>query len=417
METQKKEDWSAAGRLLFKFICIYIILFALPVQMLYQDLIIWFGQQFLGVEGNVSTATTGSGDMLIHWLTFWFHLSIALLGTMIWTAIDRNRKSYHLAGEGLYIFVRYYLALVLLLYGISKIVPVQFSEPSLLRLTQEFGDSSPMGLAWTFMGFSPLYQMFAGWMEAIGAVMLFFRRTTLAGALVLTTVMTNVFMINMLFDVPVKLNSAHYLLLSIGLVSLHIKPLWDFLIMGRMAQKNVRPFPVQDSRWRIISYTIKRIFVGGIFIAQLFFVFSNFRSLPQIPEFAGIYEVDEFRLIGIPEALYDIDKDRWRRLVIDNRAAGMAAIDYSTGERVRFRVTASSETDSISARVPQNPRLEYGSPIELAAEFSQISENEFLLSGTLGGDSLYVRLNKIDHQELLLISRGFNWVNEFPFNR
>jgi uncharacterized membrane protein YphA (DoxX/SURF4 family) len=417
METLNKPEWTAAGRLLFKFICIYVVLFALPVQLLYQDLIIWFGYQFLGVEGEVSTAGTGSGDKLIHWLTFWFHLIIAFLGTLIWTAIDRNRKSYHRAGEGLYIFVRYYLALVLLMYGIGKIIPLQFSEPSLIRLTQELGDSSPMGLAWTFMGFSTPYQMFAGWMEAIGAALLLFRRTTLAGALVLTAVMTNVFMINMFFDVPVKLNSAHYLLLSIGLVSLHIKPLWDFLIMGRMARKNVRPFPVQDSRWQIISYTIKGILIVGVLIAQIFFMYNQYRSFPEPPEIAGIYQVEEFRLHSIPEALYDIDKDRWSRMVIDNRAAGMVAIDYSTGDRVRFRATISSDSDSISARVPQNPRLEYGSNIGLAAGLMQISENEFLLRGTLGGDSLYVRLNKIDHEELLLVSRGFNWVNEFPFNR
>ena len=417
MEIQKKEEWSAAARLLFKFICIYIILFALPVQMLYQDLIIWFGQKFLGVEGEVSTAGTGSGDMLIHWLTFWFHLIIALLGTLIWTAIDRNRKTYHRAGEGLYIFVRYYLALVLFMYGISKIIPLQFSEPNLIRLTQEYGDSSPMGLAWTFMGFSTPYQMFAGWMEAIGAAMLLFRRTTLAGALVLTAVMTNVFMINMFFDVPVKLNSAHYLLLSIGLVSLHIKPLWDFLIMGRMARQNVRPFPVQEYRWRMITYTVKGIFIGGVLIAQIVFVLSQLRSIPEPPEIAGIYEVEEFRLSGIPEALYDIDKDRWRRMVIDNRAAGLVAIDYSTGDRVRFRATISSDSDTISARVPQNPRIEHGSNIDLSAGFMQISENEFLLSGTLGNDSLYVRFKKIDHEDLLLVGRGFNWVNEFPFNR
>ncbi len=417
METPNKPDWSAAGRLLFKFICIYIILFALPVQMLYQDIIIWFGKQFLGVEGEVNTSMTGSGDMLIHWLTFWFHLLIAFLGTLIWTAIDRNRKSYPRVGEGLYIFVRYYLALVLFMYGIGKIIPMQFSEPNLIRLTQEYGDSSPMGLAWTFMGFSTPYQMFAGWMEALGAALLLFRRTVLAGALVLTAVMTNVFMINMFFDVPVKLNSAHYLLLSIGLVSLHIKPLWDFLIMGRMARQNARPFPVQEYRWRMISYTVKGIFIGGVLIAQFFFVTGQLRSMPEPPEIAGIYEVEEFMLNGIPEVLYDIDKDRWHRMVIDNRAAGMVAIDYSTGDRVRFRATISSDSDSISARVPQNPRLEYRSNIDLAAGFMQISENEFLLRGTLGNDSLYVRFNKIDHEELLLISRGFNWVNDFPFNR
>jgi hypothetical protein len=417
METLKKPEWTAAGRLLFKFICIYLVLFALPVQLLYQDLIIWFGYQFLGVEGEVSTAGTGSGDKLIHWLTFWFHLILSIVGTLIWTAVDRNRKSYHRLGEVLYISMRYYLALVLFMYGISKIIPLQFSEPNLIRLTQEYGDSSPMGLAWTFMGFSTPYQMFAGFMEVLGASLLFFRRTVLAGALVLSAVMTNVFFINMFFDVPVKLNSAHYLLISLGLVSLHLKPLWDFLIMGRPAQKNVRPFPIKDSGWRTICYTIKGIFIGGLIIAQLFFLYNQYNTRPESPEIAGIYEIEEFWLNGSPITSPDADETGWRRIVIDDMAAGLIALDYLTGDRVSFRADLSSPVDSISAMIPSNPRLENSSRAALKVAWEQLSNENFILKGTLGGDSLYVSLNKIKHEELLLIGRGFNWVNEVPFNR
>lgn len=417
METLKKQEWPAVSRLIFKFICIYVVLFALPAQVLYQDLIIWFGRQFFGVEGEVSTAMTGSGDMLYHWLTFWFHLMVAFLGTLIWTAIDRNRKSYPQVAEGFYVFVRYYLAVILLMYGFGKVIPLQFPEPNLIRLTQEYGGSSPMGLAWTFMGFSTPYQMFAGFMEVLGASLLLFRRTVLAGALVLTAVMTNVFMINMFFDVPVKLNSAHYLLISFGLVSLHLKPLWDFLIMGRPAQKNIRPFPVMDSGWRTICYTIKGIFIGGVVIAQLIFLYNQYNSMPEPPEIAGIYEVEEFRLNDSPITSPDADEVRWRRIVIDDRAAGRIAVDYLTGDRVSFSAEISPAADLISAMVPPNPRLQNSESAALEAVWDRLSDESFTLKGSLGDDLLYVRLNKVNREELLLISRGFNWVNEVPFNR
>lgn len=417
MEIYNKSEWPAISRVIFKFICIYLVLYALPAQMLYQDVIIWFGRQFLGVEGSVSTVMTGSGDMLYHWLTFWFHLLVTVIGTLIWTAIDRNRKSYHRMAEGLYIFARYYLAFVLLGYGIGKVIPMQFSEPNLIRLTQEYGNSSPMGLAWTFMGFSTGYQMFAGFMEVLGAALLFFRRTVLIGSLVTIAVMTNVFMINMFFDVPVKLFSAHLLLIATGLACLNLKPLWNFLVMGRPSQKIQRPFPFKDRRWRIICYTIQAVCIGGVVIFQFYFLFNQYLSQPEPLEIAGIYDVAEFKLGS--EALEPISTDsfRWRRVVIDNRVTGLIAVDYMTGDRVQFRATIIAAADSISGFVPPNPRLRDTGRSALSAIWNFNAEDELILKGKLGGESLYVRLGKIKHEELLIISRGFNWVNERPYNR
>jgi len=420
MEIQNKKNWSAAIRLLFKFIFIYVILFVLPLQLLYQDLIIWFGHQFVGVEGEVSTSASGSGDKLIHWLTFWFHLLIAFFGTVLWTVIDRNQKSYHYLAEGLYISVRYSLAFIMLAYGFSKVIPMQFSEPNLIRLTQEYGDSSPMGLAWTFMGFSTPYQMFAGLMELFGASLLFYRRTVLVGALVLTAVLTNVFLINLFFDVPVKLNSAHYLIFSVGLVSLHIKPLWNFFFTNQEVRMNVRPFPVKDSGWRTICFSIKGLLIGAVVFAQVFFTYNQYNSMSDPNETAGIYEVLEFRVNGDHVASNDSDAEQWRRLVIDNRSMGSrgrVAIDYRSGDRVLFTADFASNTDSISAMVPPNPRLHDQERLSLDGQMTQLSDSLFNLNAILGNDSLFISMKKIDHEELLLISRGFNWVNEFPFNR
>ena len=39
------------------------------------------------------------------------------------------------------------------------------------------------------------------------------------------------------------------------------------------------------------------------------------------------------------------------------------------------------------------------------------------LEGKLGGDSLTVRLRRLDPSKYLLLSRGFHWISELPFNR
>src|SRR6056297_124810 len=412
-----QSDWSPSVRLLFKFLLLYLVLYVFPMQLLFQDLIIWFGQTVLGVERSVPTNMTGSGDMTINWLTFVFNVVVASLGTAIWTAIDRNKFTYPKTADGFYILARYYLAATLLSYGLVKIFPLQFPQPSLVLLTQEYGDSSPMGLAWTFLGFSTGYQIFGGISELLAAMLLFFRRTTLLGALVAVGVMTNVFMINMFFDVPVKLFSAHLLFIAAGIAALNAKPMWDFFLMGKRTRKNSYPLPIKDREWRIIAYTAQFIVIAGLIGSSIYANGGRYFSQPDAPEIAGVYKVLDFELAGESIAPLTTNKKRWDRVVIDNKRPGLMAIDYMTGHRVRFRAELSADVDSITAKVPINPSLTSPAGTQLNAGWTQPYENELELRGTLGNDSLSVTLKKRSIDDILLISRGFKWVNERPFNR
>ena len=70
-------------------------------------------------------------------------------------------------------------------YGMFKILLIQFGEIAFWRLLQPYGDSSPMGLAWTFWGHSKGYNIFMVLSEFIGGVLLFHRKTKLMGSLIL----------------------------------------------------------------------------------------------------------------------------------------------------------------------------------------------------------------------------------------
>jgi hypothetical protein len=52
---------------------------------------------------------------------------------------------------------------------------------------------------------------------------------------------------------------------------------------------------------------------------------------------------------------------------------------------------------------------------ELAYE--QPDPEHLTLRGTLAGDDLTVTLKKVDTSKMPLVSRGFHWVNEVPYNR
>jgi hypothetical protein len=145
-----------------------------------QTAIKWVGEHWLGLEGKIIIQPTGSGDTMIEYVRALCYLAAALAGTLLWSIADRKRAAYPRLHMIFRTYVRLALAGVMLGYGLAKVFPMQFQVPGPDRLLQTYGNSSPMGLLWTFMGYSPAYTMFAGAMETIGALLLLFRRTATA---------------------------------------------------------------------------------------------------------------------------------------------------------------------------------------------------------------------------------------------
>ena len=175
--------WPLAARVAFRFACVYFVVsfFSAILQLVpllgmvgawhdeaVKPFYVWIGRAVFGVE--ITVFPNGSGDTTYNWVLFASHLAFALVATAVWSAVDPRRPSYPWLKDGLWIAMRFTLASAMFGYGINKIFGLQFPEPGMQRLLQDYGDSSPMGLMWTFMGASLPYTMFAGWMEAIGGL-------------------------------------------------------------------------------------------------------------------------------------------------------------------------------------------------------------------------------------------------------
>ncbi|GAA4350121.1 hypothetical protein GCM10023185_07550 [Hymenobacter saemangeumensis] len=125
--------------------------------------------------------------------------------------------------------LRFYLAFIVLGYGLVKVYAAQF--PQLwANLDTPPADLSPMRVAWQFFGYSRPYQQFLGWAEVVASLLLLPRRTATLGALLMLVVMGNVFAINLFFDVSVKLMSGLYLAAALLILLQDTGRLWYFFI-------------------------------------------------------------------------------------------------------------------------------------------------------------------------------------------
>ena len=167
---------------------------------------------------------------MFDWLLVFCLLVIAVIATAVWSYVDRKRESYATLAKWFRVFLRFALAGQLISYGLVKAVPLQMPYPYLGKLVEPFGDFSPMGVLWSSIGASPAYETFAGCAELMGGLLLIFPRTTMLGALISLADMIQVFMLNMTYDVPVKLLSFHLILLSLFLLAPDLRRLARFFL-------------------------------------------------------------------------------------------------------------------------------------------------------------------------------------------
>jgi uncharacterized membrane protein YphA (DoxX/SURF4 family) len=168
------------------------------------QIVSWAALHVFGREAPLSLGgNSASGDDLFGWATHLCLLVFAMLATVVWSLLDRRLNSYPSLHKWFRVFIRFSLAGQMLNYGFAKVFPSQM--PFLLaRLVEPFGAFSPMGVLWSFMSASQPYEIFVGCAEVLGGILLILPQTTTLGALICMVDMTQVFILNMTYDVPVK---------------------------------------------------------------------------------------------------------------------------------------------------------------------------------------------------------------------
>jgi len=96
----------------------------------------------------------------------------------------------------LFDWLRYFCAFMLYMYGLSKLLHLQFNWQSELA-QRPIGSLSGFQLTWYYYGYSRIYASILGLTQVAGATLLLFRKSTLLAAVMMAPVMANILLINM----------------------------------------------------------------------------------------------------------------------------------------------------------------------------------------------------------------------------
>ena len=338
---------------------------------------------------------------------------LSAAGTLVWSVIDRQTRNYNKLFYWLTAIVRYYVALTMVSYGMAKVIKLQFPAPSLGRLMEPFGNASPMGLAWTYMGYSTGFNYFTGFAELLCGLLLFFRKTTTLGAIIGLVVAGNIMAINYCFDVPVKILATMLVVMCTFLLLRDNKRLINFFFRNLEAlPANLSPHRFK-ARWKNISLsTIKYVLIAYVVSGTFFEVLqisSKYGDGAKKPPLYGIYNVERFARNKDTLPPLTTDTSRWSKLIIGS----------SNGLQVKFMNDSlkyySFKEDTIKHNITINT---YADTIhKFLFTYTSQKPGILIIKGKWKQDSLYIRMRSIDPKNFLLLKRGFHWVNEHPLNK
>ncbi|MFI5779929.1 DoxX family protein [Nocardia sp. NPDC051570] len=436
-EPAEQADWNPLTRIAFRFCFLYFGLFCLaypqPVNILLgwalnwlgphatdwqqyalEPVLHWVGQVIFGADARLHGSE--SGDQLLSWLLLFCLLMIAGAGTLIWTALSRRREHRRLAGW-FFLFIRLCVAGQMFYYGFAKLIPAQMPMPGLATLLEPYGDLTPMSVLWNQVGGSPAYEILLGAAEVTGGVLLFIPRTALAGAMLSMIAMAQVFVLDMNFDVPVKILSGHLMLMGVLLMAPEARRLADFLVLNRITGPSTRPYPFRTKRSRWVAGGVQvllALWVGTALVHMSVTIWQQEGPDRPKPPLYGIWTVQEFIRDGqaVPPLL--TDESRWQRVVFDT--PGVMEFQRMDGAFAPLRVRVDSSAHRLDLGQATGPGPFRSTPARLpdiqgSLAFDQ-SGDRLRLDGELDGHRVAIICTRFDPNTLPQRSHPFSWVME-----
>jgi hypothetical protein len=366
------------------------------------------------------------------------YLICAMAAGLAWTGVSeiwRSRgvrpvPSYDRLLAFLRFVLRFYLLYMMIGYGAAKIFCSQFPPISDGQLEGKYGDSSPMGVLWRFMQASQPYTIATGLVEFGCGLLLISRRTTLLGALCSAGATLQVFLLNMCYDVPVKLLSGHLLLISLTLIAPDAKRLFSWFLLGRAVGPPFRGslfggFWRVDLVARLLGTVVFATFAGlTLFqayqeaVARGIFAPDN----PLMGRWVAVEFVRDGKNVSFPAQPENpppqaLPPATWQG------GPGMPAVIRAnigpTWMAVKFEDGSGSSYLNVSEDPTELVLLNFKDrrPVaQLSVRFAD--DDRVTLEGPFDGQDVRVSLRRIPKpkKEYVFRSRKFQWVQEKPFN-
>ncbi|HEX2607222.1 MAG TPA: hypothetical protein VHK91_07575 [Flavisolibacter sp.] len=354
-----------------------------------------------------------TGDTSFAWAQLRVFLLLSVTGALVWTLFSRNKNRPVWWMYWASLFGRYYLALCCIGYALIKMACLQMPFPSLSQMATPLGDFSSMRLLWVFIGASPPYQVFLGCMELLAAILLFNRKTVTSGLLLAFTLFANISLLNLAYDVGVKIFSLHLLAICLLLLGRDHKRLAAFLILNKPAGiSKAYEFPEPAAfpntfRKYIKIFLILLAFLQPVLEYRELFLRNRRRTDASIFGKAR-YEVESFTIYG-PDKVA-IDKEAWKDIIFDDATSGSVSAADTAFTSQYGRGYFSFEADS-SKKILTLRGFRKDASVLYSFQYQKADSARYRLQQINGRDTLVIMIRRDPHH-YSLNQKSFHWMME-----
>jgi hypothetical protein len=415
-------DSTLTRRVAFRFGVVYLTLFCLATQISgslipnlwityrglgrlwpMREITHWVARTAFGV--NVPLDDVSGGETLFFWIEWSWVIVAALAVTVAWSLLDR-RRSYASWTPWCRLAIRLALAASLLEYGMTKVIPTQFPAPPLTALVTPVGEMTLSALLWTTIGSAPAYQIGTGCVEVLAGVLLLLPWTVSLGALLALVSLLQVLLLNLTFDIGVKLVTTHLIVLAVILLAPVARSLAAILVRLPPSRDALRRTRKADTTTGRIAIVLP-ILLSGYWLGMQAWINLSFWQVggggaPKSVLY-GIWNVEQLSVDGQvrPPELNDYDH-RWRRVIFDDPAAVVlqrtddsfanygAAFDRGKGA---FVLTKGGSRTWASAFT-----------------YDRASNDQLMLTGEMDGHRIEAQLRLVDPSAFPLLNSSFRWI-------
>jgi len=417
--------WTLWQKILFRFLFIFLSLISL---IAYNPIV-----QIFDISWEKQTAFFGHLKGFAGWMdNYLFHLGylpalhsqefsdthfglvitltifiVSVITAGIWTIFDRGITNYNKLYYWFCNYLACYIFLAMIPYAIEKIIPVQAHFPNAVELFSRIGNFQKWQLLFLFMGASPAYCMFCGWIELIAATLLLFNRTRVIGGLLMVVALIQVVSFNIFYNNSIILLSSVLLLSTLFIIARAIPKLYLILI-------KLQPVSLAEHRYRFVTRW-KRYALILLCLLPVWKLYSTIKTSWSYYSSAErnrinqrFYKVSLFLQNNDTIPPLTTDTIRWKYVCfLDYSAQYQSMVKYDMGEKIK-EYQLKWDTLKKIIIVPEGMNRVHNTIFS----YQKLAKGNLRLAGTWHGKSTIIELTNLPVDSMALVKDKFTFMQE-----
>jgi len=328
---------------------------------------------------------------------------ISLMSCVLWSLLDKRRPGYDRLYYWFSNYLAYYIFLAMITYTVYKIIPIQARYPTAPELLTRWGNLRNWEVLFRFMGTSPAYCMFCGWLELIASLLILFNRTRVLGGILMTIALVQIVLFNIFYNNSIIMLSGILLVATLFIIVRALPKLFLIFI-------NLRRVSLVQYSYRFTTRWKKYVMIAICFLPvwKVFTLTTNswtiYKGYAHNQEKQRLYNVIVYQQENDTIPPLTTDTVRWKYVCFLDYTPTIQQLVIFDMQENQFRhpYKLDSLSQKLIIRGKDSARFSY----------TDLPDGNMQLNGLWHGKSTKIQLAKLSIDSLTLVKDKFLFMQE-----